>query len=71
MRLHYYPDTDSLYIEFRERSGAESREVTEGVIVDLDVAGRPVGFDIDCGLNDIDLSSLDATGLPLRSFTIR
>ena len=27
MKLHYYPETDSLYIEFSEEPGVETREV--------------------------------------------
>ena len=28
MKLHYYPETDSLYVEFKAGPGAETREVT-------------------------------------------
>ena len=43
MKLHYYPETDSLYIEFSEEPGVETREVTNGVNVDIDARdrGRP------------------------------
>jgi len=34
MKLNYYPETDSLYIDFAERSSTESKEVSEGVGVD-------------------------------------
>ena len=30
MKLHYCPETDSLYIELSKMPGAESREVVEG-----------------------------------------
>lgn len=30
MKLRYYPDTDSLYIDLAERPSADSREVTPG-----------------------------------------
>ena len=33
------PETDSLYIELNSAPGAETREVAEGVNVDLDAAG--------------------------------
>ena len=70
MKLHYYPDTDSLYIEFSEEAGAETREVSDGVNVDIDARGNLVGFDIDRASNRLDLSSLEATALPLRSCKI-
>ncbi len=30
MKLNYYPDTDSLYIDLSECPSAESREISEG-----------------------------------------
>ena len=47
MKLHYYPETDSLYIEFSAAPGAETREVAAGIVVDLDAKGNVVGLDID------------------------
>ena len=40
MRLHYYPETDSLYVEFKDGPGVETREVTDGLSVDLDAKRR-------------------------------
>ena len=70
MKLHYYPETDSLYMEFSERPGVETREVCEGVNVDLDSRGNLVGFDIDSASRVLDLTHLEATTLPLRSYQI-
>ena len=70
MKIHYYPETDSLYIEFSEELGLETREVTNGVNVDIDARGNLVGFDIDRAANQLDLSSLETTALPLRSYRI-
>lgn len=67
MKLHYYPETDSLYIEFRAGPGAETREVSDGLNVDLDADGAVVGFDIDRASQRLDLSTLEAEALPLRS----
>lgn len=47
MKLHYYPNTDSLYIELKTGPGAETREIAEGLNVDFDAAGAVVGLDID------------------------
>lgn len=46
MKLHYYPETDSLYIELKSVPGAETREIVEGLVVDFDADGNVVGFDI-------------------------
>jgi uncharacterized protein YuzE len=64
MKLHYYPETDSLYIEFSGAPGAETREVSEGVLVDLDAKGNIVGFDIDRASQKLDLSKIETVALP-------
>jgi uncharacterized protein YuzE len=58
MKLRYYADTDSLYIDLAERASADSREVTPGVVLDFDAAGALVGIDIDQASHHLDLSSL-------------
>lgn len=67
MKLHYYPETDSLYVEFKARPGAETIEVTEGLNVDIDADGEVVGFDIDQASQRLDLHTLEAHALPLHS----
>ena len=47
MKLHYYPETDSLYIELKSAPGAETRKIAEGLLVDFDAKGEVVGLDID------------------------
>ena len=47
MKISYYPDTDSLYIDLSEQVSAESREISEGIVLDYDAEGRLVGIDID------------------------
>ena len=66
MKLHYYPETDSLYIQLRNVPGAETREIADGFNVDLDAAGQVVGFDIDQASEKLDLSTLESFSLPLR-----
>jgi uncharacterized protein YuzE len=64
MKLNYYPDTDSLYIDLCERPGVESREVTEGIVLDYDAAGNLVGIDIDNASQKVDLKTLTLSKLP-------
>ena len=66
MKLHYYPETDSLYIELRDEAGAETREITDGLNVDLNEKGEVVGFDIDSASRHLDLTTLETIALPLR-----
>ena len=64
MKLNYHPETDSLYIDLSERPSTESREVSEGVVLDYDVDGRLVGIDIDNASNKIELERLILSNLP-------
>lgn len=66
MKLHYYPETDSLYIELKAAPSAETREITTGLNVDLDEKGEVVGFDIDFASRRLDLTTLETVALPLR-----
>lgn len=66
MKLHYYPETDSLYIAFRDAPAMETRELAEGLNADFDAAGNIIGFDIDQASGRLDLDSLEAVSLPLK-----
>lgn len=64
MKLNYYPDTDSLYIDLSSKSSAESREVTPGIILDYDKDGNLVGIDIDNASKKLDLKDLTLSHIP-------
>ncbi len=70
MKLNYYPDTDSLYIDLSERPSVESREIAEGVVLDYDAAGHLVGIDIDNASQKVELKQLTLSKLPLIVQTI-
>lgn len=65
MKLHYYPDTDSLYIDLSERASVDSREVALGVLVEFDAEGCLVGIDIDRASRVVNLSRLETESLPV------
>ncbi len=67
MKLHYYPETDSLYIELKPGPGTETREVAAGLNVDFDAKGEVVGFDIDHASRKLDLTTLETIELPVRA----
>jgi uncharacterized protein YuzE len=70
MKLHYYPETDSLYIELKASPGTETREIANGLNVDLDARGDVVGFDIDHASRRLDLSTLETIALPVRTTSV-
>jgi len=64
MKLNYYPDTDSLYIDLTEHPSVESREVSEGIVLDYDATGNLVGIDIDNASRKVHLKELTLNKLP-------
>lgn len=64
MKLHYYPETDSLYIDLNSRPSADSREIADGLVIDFDADGNIVGIDIDHASQKLDLKTLEAVSLP-------
>ena len=70
MKLNYFPDTDSLYIEFAEQVSVESREVSEGVVIDYDARGNLVGIDIDNASTKVDMRILKLSNLPGKVETV-
>lgn len=55
MKLHYYPETDSLYTELSSQPSSETREIEEGLNVDFDQTGNLIGLDIDGASRKLDL----------------
>ena len=70
MKLSYYPDTDSLYIDLLETPSVESQEISEGVVLDYDAAGNVVGIDIDNASQKVALKELTLNKLPFILHTI-
>jgi len=67
MKLHDYPETDSLYIELKSEPGADVREVADGLNVDLNAAGDGVGVDIDHASRRCDLTALETVIRPRKT----
>ena len=58
MKVEYDVTTDSMYISLKEGVSAESEEVTEGVVLDFDDAGKVVGIDIQHASQRADIDKL-------------
>jgi uncharacterized protein YuzE len=67
MKLHDYPETDSLSIALTDAPGAQAREIVEGLVVDFDADGNVVGLDIDHASRKLDLSEVETIALPPAS----
>lgn len=70
MKLNYYPETNSLYIDLSEKKSVDSKEVSNGVVIDFDESGAIVGIDIDRASKIINLQRLESDSMPIKSFAI-
>jgi uncharacterized protein YuzE len=53
-----------------QRAGTETREIADGLNVDLNETGQVVGFDIDHASRHLDLTTLETVELPLKATRI-
>ena len=66
MKISYYSDTDSLYIDLSAKPSVDSQEVADGVVLDFDKDGNLTGIDIDQAINKLDLTELILNKLPIQ-----
>jgi uncharacterized protein YuzE len=64
VKLSYFADTNSLYIDLSDEASVESREISEGVVLDYNAAGLLVGIDIDEASKRVQLDKLVLSQLP-------
>ena len=65
MKLHYFPDTDTLSISLLDEPSVESEEIADDVVVDFAADGRVVAIDIDHASVKVDLSEIETHRLPI------
>lgn len=66
MKIEYFPETDSLYIELADRLGFDTREIEEGIVVDIDDKGHAIDIDIDQASKHMSLNKLNLRRLPFE-----
>ncbi len=64
MRINYYAETDSLYIDLSSKPSVDSREVSEGIVLDYDADGNLVSIDIDQASIKLEIKELILSKLP-------
>ena len=71
MKINYYPETDSLYIDLSHKTSVESREVSKGVVLDYDETGNLVGIDIDQASLKLSMGEVVLGHLPAATTQVR
>lgn len=66
MKISYYSETDSLYIDLSDLASSESKKISEGVVLDYDEHGNLVGIDIDNASKKLNLQEMIVSKLPLE-----
>jgi uncharacterized protein YuzE len=63
MKPRYFKDTDTLYIEFRGSDIAETRELDENTVLDVDAQGNVCAITLEHASQRADLSHLTVEGI--------
>ena len=56
MKVKYFPDTDTLLVNFSEKKIAETRDLNENVLIELDENGNVVSMTIEHAKQQTDIS---------------
>jgi uncharacterized protein YuzE len=68
MKIHYFADTDTLFIELSDRPSVRTEEINDLVTVDFDIEETLVGITIESARNQVDLNSINIlTNLELKT----
>jgi uncharacterized protein YuzE len=62
MKIQYFEDTDTLYIEFRARDIAETRDLDENMTLDVDPEGNLVAITFERASTRTDVRRLTLEG---------
>lgn len=63
MKVQYFEDTDTLYIVFREREIAETRDLDENTLLDLDAEGNVCAITFEHASQRTDINHLQVEGM--------
>lgn len=63
MRVQYFEDTDTLYIEFRQSDIAETRDLDENTLLELDEAGNVCALTFEHASKRTDIEHVTLEGI--------
>jgi len=63
MKVTYFDDSDTLYIEFKQSEAAETRDLDENTLLDLDEQGQVIAITVEHASQKTDVSKLILSGI--------
>lgn len=63
MKIRYFEDTDTLYIEFSDRPIAETRDLDENTTLDVDADGNLLAMTFEHASTRTDVRRLTVEGI--------
>jgi uncharacterized protein YuzE len=63
MKVKYFEDTDTLYIEFRNDDIVESKDLDENTVLDVDAKGNVCAITFEHASQRTDVSHLTVEGI--------
>jgi uncharacterized protein YuzE len=57
MEMKYFPDTDTLLINFTQKEIAETRDINENILIELDSDGHLVSMTIEHAKRHMDIEN--------------
>ena len=63
MKLSYFKDTDTLYIELKPDSSVETRELDENTLLEVDANKEVVALTIEHASTRTDINNLTLSGI--------
>lgn len=67
MKIEYFSDTDSLYIDLSSKPSVTSQEISNGIVLDFDEDNNLVGIDIDHASKKLELSQIILSNIPSQN----
>jgi uncharacterized protein YuzE len=64
MRIRYFQDTDTLHIEFKPDAVAETRDLDENTLLDVDKSGRILSITVEHASQRADIPRFSFEQVP-------
>ena len=63
MKMSYFIESDTLYIEFKESAVAETKDLDENTLLDVDAKGEIIAITVEHASDRTDVNQLSLSGI--------